>query len=206
MDQTLDSAEQTAGPLAGIRVLELGSMLAGPFCGTMLADFGAQVIKAEKPASPDALRQWPPFKDGQELLWRSMARGKRVITLDISRPAGRELAMDLIGRSDIVVENFRPGTLERWGLEPAGLAEAEGGAVWVRISGYGQTGPLSSGGGYATIAECFAGLASFTGYGDRGPMVSPFPMADYLAGVFGAFGALAALVERSEPNRSRQIE
>jgi len=206
MDETLDNDEQTAGPLVGMRVLELGTMLAGPFCGTMLADFGAEVIKVEKPGSPDALRQWPPFKDGEELLWRSMARGKRVITLDISRPDGRDLAMDLIGRSDIVIENFRPGTMERWGLEPASLAAAEGGAVWVRVSGYGQSGPMSGGGGYATIAECFAGLASFSGYADRGPMVSSFPMADYLAGIFSAFGALAALEERRRSGRGQVVD
>jgi len=201
-----ESENEPAGPLAGIRVLELGSMLAGPFCGTMLADFGAEVIKAEKPGTPDALRQWPPFKDGEELLWRSMARGKRLITLDISQTSGRELAMDLIGRADVVIENFRPGTIERWGFAPQALAEAEGGAIWVRVSGYGQSGPMSQGGGYATIAECFAGLASFTGYPDRGPMVSPFPMADYLAGIFSAFGALAALEERRRSGHGQVVD
>ena len=206
MDDTVDDTTDGTAALAGVRVLELGSMLAGPFCGTMLADFGAEVIKAEKPGAPDALRQWPPFRDGEELLWRSMARGKRLITLDISRPEGRALALELAGRADVVIENFRPGTMERWGFEPARLAEAEGGAVWVRVSGYGQSGPLASGGGYATIAECFAGLASFTGYGDRGPMVSAFPLADYLAGIFAAFGALAALEERRRSGRGQVVD
>ncbi len=200
------SKESPAGPLDGIRVVELGSMLAGPFCGTMLADFGAEVIKAEKPGSPDALRQWPPFKDGEELLWRSMARGKRVITLDIAKPDGRDVAMQLIERADIVIENFRPGTMQRWGFDAAELTAPVGGPVWVSVSGYGQTGPLSSGGGYATIAECFAGMASFTGYADRGPMVSPFPMADYLAGIFSAFGALAALEERRRSGRGQIVD
>ncbi|MEQ8441566.1 MAG: CoA transferase [Alphaproteobacteria bacterium] len=200
------SDETGPGALSGLRVLELGSMLAGPFCGTMLADFGADVIKAEKPGVPDALRQWPPFKDGENLLWRSMARGKRTITLDISRPDGAAVARDLIAKSDIVIENFRPGTMERWGFDPDALSNAEGGAVWVRISGYGQTGPNTKGGGYATIAEAYSGLASFTGYEDRGPMVSAFPMADYLTGIFAAFGALAAIQERARSGRGQIVD
>ena len=196
MSEGIKKKDQTTGPLSGIKVLELGSMLAGPFCGTMLADFGADVIKVEKPGTPDPLRQWPPFKNGEELLWRSMARGKQTITLDISKPEGCNIAKNLIGLSDIVIENFRPGTLERWGFNPSELASNAGGAVWVRVSGYGQSGPMKNEGGYATIAESFSGLASFTGYKNRGPMVSPFPMADYLAGVFSAFGALAALNEK----------
>lgn len=184
------------GALSNLKVLELGSMLAGPFVGSMLADFGARVVKVEKPGKPDALREWPPHKDGVALWWKTMARNKHVITLDISRPEARDITLQLIGESDIVIENFRPGTLERWGLSPDELRERFPRIVWVRVSGWGQTGPNKEQGGYATIAEAFSGLASFTGHPDKGPMVSAFPMGDYMAGVFGAFGALAAIHRR----------
>jgi succinyl-CoA--D-citramalate CoA-transferase len=177
-------------------VLELGSMLAGPFVGTMLADFGAEVIKVEKPGKPDALREWPPHKGEVPLWWKTMARNKRAITLDIGKPAARDVVLRLIERSDLVIENFRPGTMERWGLAPSQLEEQFPRTVWARVSGYGQTGPYRAQGGYATIAECFAGLAGITGHAATGPMVSAFPLGDYMAGIFGAFGALAALRAR----------
>lgn len=194
------------GPLIDLRVLELGSMLAGPFVGTMLADFGATVIKVEKPGKPDPLREWPPHKDGEPLWWKSMARNKRLITLDISQPSGKEVALELIAKSDIVIENFKPGTLERWGLGPNELSERFPEVVWVRVSGYGQTGPLSQKGGYATIAEGFSGMASFSGFPETGPAVSAFPMGDYMAGIFGAFGALAAIHHRTAFGRGQIVD
>jgi succinyl-CoA--D-citramalate CoA-transferase len=194
------------GALSDLKVLELGSMLAGPFVGSMLADFGAQVVKVEKPGKPDALREWPPHKDGVALWWKTMARNKHAITLDISRPEARELALRLIGESDIVIENFRPGTLERWGFDPAELSQRFPRIVWVRVSGWGQTGPNREQGGYATIAEAFSGLASFTGHADKGPTVSAFPMGDYLAGIFGAFGALAAIHRRERSGRGQIVD
>ncbi|MEZ0606095.1 CaiB/BaiF CoA transferase family protein [Paraburkholderia sp. IW21] len=203
---TNHSVEDRTGALADIKVLELGSMLAGPFVGTMLADFGAQVIKVEKPGKPDALREWPPHKDGEPLWWKSMARGKRLITLDISQAQGREIVLDLLDQTDIVIENFRPGTLERWGLSPVELATRFPELIWVRVSGYGQTGPMAQRGGYATIAEGFSGLASFTGFPDNGPSVSSFPMGDYLAGIFGAFGALTAVHHRSRTGRGQVVD
>lgn len=192
--------------LSDIKVLETGSMLAGPFCGTLLGDFGAEVIKLEKPGKPDALREWPPFKDGKPLWWKAMARNKRLATLDISRPEAREATLSLIGRSDIVIENFRPGTLERWGLGPADLAAQFPHVVWVRVSGYGQTGPHSGRGGYATIAEAYSGLASFTGFPDRGPMISAFPLGDYIAGTYAAFGAMAAINARRRTGRGQVVD
>ncbi|MGE0096541.1 MAG: CaiB/BaiF CoA transferase family protein [Alphaproteobacteria bacterium] len=192
--------------LSDIKVLETGSMLAGPFCGTLLGDFGAEVIKLEKPGKPDALREWPPFKDGQPLWWKAMARNKRLATLDISRPEARDATLALIGRSDIVIENFRPGTLERWGLGPGDLAVKFPHIVWVRVSGYGQTGPYSGRGGYATIAEAYSGLASFTGFPDRGPMVSAFPLGDYVAGTYAAFGAMAAINARRQTGRGQVVD
>lgn len=197
---------QRGSALGDIRVIELGSMLAGPFVGSLLADFGAEVIKAEKPGKPDALREWPPHKSGTPLWWKTASRGKKLISLDISRPEGRKIALDLIGRSDVVIENFKPGTMERWGLDPAKLAETAPRTVWVRVSGFGQSGPNRERGGYATVAEGFSGLASFTGFGDRGPMVSAFPLGDYLAGVFGAFGAMVALHERERSGRGQVVD
>lgn len=194
------------GPLSDLRVLELGSMLAGPFVGSMLGDFGADVVKVEKPGKPDALREWPPFRDGLSVWWKTMSRNKRMVTLDISRPEARPILLKLIEGVDIVIENFRPGTMERWGYDPAILAEKHPSTIWVRVSGYGQTGPYKDRGGYATIAEAYSGLASFTGFPDKGPMVSSFPMGDYLAGLFGAFGALAAVNERRRSGRGQVID
>ena len=192
--------------LADVAVLELGSMLAGPFCGTLLGEFGAEVIKVEKPGQGDALREWPPIKDGVALWWRSMSRNKRLVTLDLSRAQARETALALIARADIVVENFRPGTLERWGFGPDELLEDMPHTVWVRVSGYGQTGPYAGRGGYATVAEAFSGLSSITGYPDRGPMVSSYPLGDYLAGTFGALGAMIALNHRRRSGRGQIVD
>lgn len=192
--------------LQDLKVLELGSMLAGPFVGSMLADFGARVVKVEKPGKPDALREWPPHKNGLGLWWKTTARNKHSITLDISRPEGQELARTLICESDIVIENFRPGTLERWELSPGALGDSVDHVVWVRVSGWGQTGPYRLQGGYATIAEAFSGLASFTGHPSVGPMVSAFPMGDYLAGIFGAFGAMAAIHRRERTGKGQVVD
>ena len=179
--------------LAGLNVLELGSMLAGPFTSTLLGEFGAEVIKVEKPGKPDAIRQWPPIKDGHHLWWKSLGRNKRLITLDISKIEAHAIALRLISRADIVVENFRPGTLERWGFGPEMLLETIPHTIWVRVSGWGQNGPYANQGGYATVAEAASGLSSITGFPDRGPMVSPYPLGDYLAGTFAALGSMMAL-------------
>ena len=195
-----------SGALDDLRVLELGSMLAGPFCGTLLGEFGAEVVKVEKPGQGDALREWPPMKDGVALWWRSMSRNKRLVTLDLSHPEARETALALIARSDVVVENFRPGTLERWGYGPDALLEEIPHTVWVRVSGYGQTGPYAGRGGYATVAEAFSGLSSISGYPDRGPMVSPYPLGDYLAGTFAALGAMIALNHRRRTGRGQVVD
>jgi succinyl-CoA--D-citramalate CoA-transferase len=206
MGSTLAEHHTSTGPLAGIRVLELGTMLAGPFVGSLLADFGAEVIKVEKPGKPDPLREWPPHKGDVPLWWKTMSRSKHAITLDISRAEAHPVALELIGRSDIVIENFRPGTMERWNLGPNQLHHRFPRTVWVRVSGYGQTGPYRNQGGYATIAECFAGLAAITGFPATGPMVSAFPLGDYLAGTFGAFGAMAALRARDSSGHGQVVD
>lgn len=205
MTSVLEHTDKTAA-LGDIRVLELGSMLAGPFIGSLLGDFGAHVVKVEKPGKSDALREWPPHKEEVPLWWKTMARNKHAVTLDISRPEAHDIISKLIGSSDIVIENFRPGTLERWGLSPHVLREKFPRVIFVRVSGWGQDGPKSQEGGYATIAEAFSGLSSFTGFPDRGPMVSAFPMGDYLAGVFGAFGALAALHHREKSGQGQIVD
>lgn len=206
MVSTLAESSKSAGPLADLRVLELGSMLAGPFVGSLLADFGAEVIKVEKPGKPDPLREWPPHKGEVPLWWKTMSRNKHAITLDISRAEAHPVALKLIERSDVVIENFRPGTLESWDLGPSHLQTRFPRIVWVRVSGYGQTGPYRSQGGYATIAECFAGLASITGFPAVGPMVSAFPLGDYLAGTFGAYGAMAALRARDATGQGQVVD
>ncbi|MAY63539.1 MAG: formyl-CoA transferase [Rhizobiales bacterium] len=204
--QTSPATADDQSALGDIRVLELGSMLAGPFVGSLLGDFGARVVKVEKPGKPDALREWPPHKADIPLWWKTMARNKHAVTLDISRPEAREIVLRLIGESDIVIENFRPGTMERWGLSPNELRDIFPRVIWVRVSGWGQDGPKSQEGGYATIAEAFSGLSSFTGHPDKGPMVSAFPLGDYLAGVFGAFGALAALHQREKTGKGQVVD
>ena len=201
-----DAPAAAPAALDDVTVLEFGSMLAGPFVGSLLGDFGARVIKVEKPGTPDALREWPPHKEDVPLWWKTMARNKHAVTLDISRPEARETALAMIAKADIVIENFRPGTLERWRLSPEELRARFPGVIWVRVSGWGQTGPKSGEGGYATIAEAFSGLSSFTGHPDKGPMVSAFPLGDYLAGVFVAFGSLAALHQREKTGKGQVID
>ena len=195
-----------SGPLEGLCVLELGSMLAGPFVGSLLADFGAEVIKVEKPGKHDPLREWPPHKDEVSLWWKTMARNKHAITLDISRGEARPFVDKLLERADVVIENFRPGTLEKWHLAPEELRVNYPKIVWVRVSGYGQSGPYKTHGGYATIAECFAGLAAITGFPSTGPMVSAFPLGDYLAGVFGAYGTMVALRARDRSGQGQVVD
>ena len=196
----------TEEALDDVKVLELGSMLAGPFTGTLLGEFGAEVIKLEKPGKGDAIREWPPNKKGIALWWRSISRNKHSVTLDISNPAAREAVLKLIERADVIVENFRPGTLERWGFAPDEMLKVYPSTVWVRVSGWGQTGPNAQQGGYATIAEAFSGLASIAGYDDRGPMISPYPLGDYLAGTFAALGAMMALNSVRKTGRGQVVD
>jgi succinyl-CoA---D-citramalate CoA-transferase len=182
--------------LDGLRVIDAGTMIAGPFGGTMLADLGADVIKIEKPHAGDPMRGWSPIKDGRSLWWKVTGRNKRLITLDLSVPRGRELFLRLVEKADAVIENFRPGTFERWGLGYAALAEVNPRLILVRISGYGQTGPYAGRPGYGTVAEGISGIPSFTGFPDHPPTLSAFPLADALAAVFGVTGLLSAIYER----------
>lgn len=193
----MPTAEAT-GPLDGIRVLELGTLIAGPFVGRLLGDLGADVIKIELPGSPDPLRTWGQAEiDGEHVFWTVHARNKRAVTLDLRHPSGRDLFLELVDRSDIVVENFRPGTLEKWGLGYDALRERNRGIILVRVSGYGQTGPDAHKPGYASVAEAASGLRHLNGFPGGPPPRLALSLGDTLGGMFGAQGALAALYRRS---------
>jgi crotonobetainyl-CoA:carnitine CoA-transferase CaiB-like acyl-CoA transferase len=184
-------------PLSGIRVVELGAFIAGPYCGQLLADFGADVIKVEPPGAGDPMRQWGLHKlEGQSLWWPVIGRNKRTVTLDLRLKKGQELARKLIYVSDVLVENFRPGTLESWELNPQQLCAESPNLVVARISGFGQTGPYRERAGFAAVCEAMAGLRSLTGYPDRPPTRLGISIGDSLAGLFAAFGVLTALYAR----------
>ncbi|MBC8068953.1 MAG: CoA transferase, partial [Deltaproteobacteria bacterium] len=187
-----------AGALAGLRVLELGQLVAGPYCGFLLAGFGAEVIKVEPPGSGDPLRRWRKLDhDGTSLWWRSLGRNKRCITADLREPDGRALVRRLVERGvDVVIENFRPGRMERWGLGPEDLWAIDPRIVYVRISGYGQTGPKASAPGFANVAEAVGGLRYTTGEPERPPVRAGISLGDSLAGMNAAIGTLAAIHER----------
>ncbi|MCL6499614.1 MAG: CoA transferase [Firmicutes bacterium] len=188
---------RSRAPLSGIRVLELGSFIAGPYCGQLLADYGAEVIKVEPPREGDAMRRWGvALYQGRSLWWPVIARGKKSVTVDLRRPEGQELVRRLADRCDVLVENFRPGTLEGWGLGPDVLLERNPALVYVRISAFGQTGPYRDRPGFGAVAEAMGGLRYLVGYPDRPPPRFGISIGDTLAGMFGALGALLALRER----------
>lgn len=195
------------GPLKGLRVIDAGTMIAGPLAATQLADFGAEVIKVELPGIGDSMRHWTPMKEGRSLWWKVIARNKRLITLTLSKPRGQELFRDLVRSADIVIENYRPGTFERWGLGYDDLAKINPRLVMVRVSGFGQTGPYAKRGGYGTIAEAFSGIPSFTGFPDRPPTLPGFPMADSVAATFAAMSAMFAIYNRDHGGgRGQEID
>lgn len=189
-------APRRAGPLSGMRVIDAGSMIAGPLAATQLADFGADVIKIEMPGIGDSIRQWAPMKEGRSLWWKVIGRNKRLLTLKLSDPDGQEIFRELVRSADIVIENYKPGTFERWGLGYPELAKINPRLVLVRVSGFGQTGPYSQRGGYGTIAEAFSGIPSFTGFPDKPPTLPGFPMADSVASTFAAMSAMFAIYNR----------
>jgi crotonobetainyl-CoA:carnitine CoA-transferase CaiB-like acyl-CoA transferase len=193
------------GPLTGCRVLELGSTVAGPFCGRLLADFGAEVIKNEALAG-DPVRSMGKAYKGQSLYAASIFRNKRLVAVDLNRPEGREIIRELALASDVVIENFRPGTLERWGLDYESLANHHPKLIMVRISGYGQTGPYRNRPGYGIIGETFGGLRFLNGFADRPPPRAGVSTTDYLAGLYGAFGALLALIERERSGHGQVVD
>lgn len=192
-------------PLAELRVVDVGTMIAGPMVASLLADFGASVIKVEQPGAGDPIRAWAPHRGDESLWWKVAGRNKRLVTLNLRDPRGRDLLDRMLQSADILVENFRPGTLERWGLGPDRLLAAHPSLVMVRISGFGQTGPYKGRPGYGTVAEAMSGIPFFTGFAENPPTLSAFPLADTVAGVFGALGALIALRERDERSQRGQV-
>jgi crotonobetainyl-CoA:carnitine CoA-transferase CaiB-like acyl-CoA transferase len=192
------------GALDGLRVIEMGQLIAGPFAGHLLADFGADVIKVEMPGEGDSLRQWGQNRvQGRTLWWSVMSRNKRCVTLNVSVPEGRRLLMELVKKSDALIENFRPGTLERWHLSPAELFEVNPSLVIVRVSGFGQTGPYASRVGYASVGEAMGGLRYLNGYPNQPPPRTGVSLGDPLAGMFATLGLLMALRWRDHSGTRR---
>ncbi len=196
----------SAGPLAGIRVIECGVLLAGPFCARLLADFGAEVIKVEAPGKGDPMRTvGQSLVDGKSLWWPGIARNKKCISLNLRDPQGQEMLRRLVAQSDVLVENFRPGVFEEWGLGYETLRAANPGLVFARVSGYGQTGPYREKPGFAAVAEAFGGLRHLVGFPDRPPCRVGISLGDSLAGMFAALGVLMALYNRDVHGGSGQI-
>lgn len=196
---------RSSGPLAGIRVLELGSSVAGPFCGRLLADFGAEVIKVEV-AEGDAVRSMGKRFQGKSLYAASIFRNKRLISINLKAPRGRELVAALAEKSDVIVENFRPGTLERLGLGYDTLSAKNPGLVLVRISGFGQTGPYAQRAGYGAIGEALSGLRYLTGDPDRPPARASASVTDEVTAIYGALGAMMALYSRVLTRRGQVVD
>lgn len=194
-----------SGPLAGIRILDISTIIAGPWAATLLADLGAEVLKVEMPGAGDGLRALAPHKDGKPLWWKVGNRGKRGITLDLRKPKGMALLERLLPGYDVLVENFRPGTLDKWGLPIARIRGIAPRCVVLRVTGFGQTGPYKDRPGFARVFEAMSGLLGITGDPDRPPLHAGFPIADAVGGLFGAMGILAALRHRdAHPDQPAQ--
>lgn len=193
------------GPLHGLTVLELGSTVAGPFCGRLLADFGASVIKIEQ-SDGDAVRSMGKRHKGRSLYAASILRNKKLASVDLRRPEGQALVRELCESADIVVENFRPGTLERWGLGYDVLSAINPGLILVRISGYGQDGPYSQRPGYGVVCEAVSGMREITGDPDRPPARVAVSLTDYITGLYAAFGAVLAVVERASSGKGQVVD
>jgi len=191
------TTRERQGPLDGLRVIDMSGMISGAFATTLMGDFGADVVMIEHPKVGDPIREWPQkTEDGESLAWKSLGRNKRCVTLDLGSDRGRDIAMELIEDADVVYENFRPGTMERWGLGPEDIHEVNEEAIMVRLSGYGQTGPKSQKPGFGTIAEGVSGWAHANGFPDREPLLPPVSLADIQAAQFALQATLMAIFER----------
>jgi formyl-CoA transferase len=192
-------------PLAGLRVVELGNYIAAPTAGRLLADFGAEVIKVERPGTGDELRTWRLYAGDTSLLYRTINRNKRSVCIDLKTDEGRQTVLELVKRSDALIENFRPGTLDKWGLTPEVLAEANPELVVARVSAFGQTGPMSSRPGFAAVAEAYGGMRELVGDDDRPPARVGVSIGDSIAGLYAAFGVVMSLLDR-ERRRAADAE
>lgn len=204
--QTGPAGSGAPGALDGVRVLELGTLIAGPYCGRLLGDMGADIIKIEAPDRPDPLRDWGQAEGGHQYFWTVHARNKRCIGLDLRTAAGRAVFLGLARTADVVVESFRPGTLERWDLGYDTLREANPRLVLARVSGYGQTGPYASRPGYASVAEGISGLRHLNGFPGQAPPRIALSLGDSLAGMFAFQGVLAALIARQRTGRGQIVD
>ncbi len=195
-----DSAQR---PLQGLRVIEVGQLLAGPFAGTILGYFGAEVIKVEPPETGDPIRGWRKLRNGQSLWWSSLARNKKCITIDLKSDRGRELIRKLVDTADVLIENFKPGTMEKWGLGPEEFKYANPGLIYARISGYGQTGPSAPKPGFASVCEGFGGFRYVNGFPGQAPVRPNLSIGDTLAGIHAALGILLAYINRGHDENGR---
>ena len=205
MKKNSDDSPST-GPLAGLKVLEMGQLIAGPFAARTLADFGADVVKIEPPGMGDPLRKWRMLKDGTSVWWQVQSRNKRSVALDLREPDAQEIVRRLAAESDVLIENFRPGALEGWGLGPESLLEANPALIVLRVSGYGQTGPYRDRPGFGVVAEAMGGLRHLTGEPGRVPVRVGVSIGDTLAALHGVIGILMALQERQRSGRGQIID
>lgn len=193
-----------SGPLEGLRVIEMGTLIAGPFCGQLMGDMGADVIKIEAPGEGDPMRKWG--QGAKPAWWRVIARNKRSVALDLRQPKGQEIARQFAAKADILIENFRPGTLEKWGMSPNALHAINPGLIIVRVSGYGQTGPYADRAGFGLVGEAMGGWRAIVGEPDRPPARMGVSIGDTLAATYGCMGALAALHRRAQTGRGQVID
>ncbi|MFB8751725.1 CaiB/BaiF CoA transferase family protein [Streptomyces parvulus] len=200
------AAPSSAAPLTGLRVLDLATLFAGPLAATMLGDFGAEVVKVEHPTRPDPSRGHGPSKDGIGLWWKILGRNKRTITLDLSKPAGRTTLLRLASTADVVVENFRPGTLEKWDLGWDELSAVNSRLVLTRVTGFGQFGPYARRPGFGTLAEAMSGFAAMTGEPDAPPTLPPFGLADSIAALATAYAVMTALAARERTGEGQVVD
>ena len=194
------------GPLSDLKVVELGTLIAGPYCGRLLAEFGAEVIKVETPGEGDPLRKWRKLHEGNSLWWYAQSRNKKSVAVNLREPDGQAIVRNLAKDADIVVENFRPGTLEKWGLGYEQLSRENPGLVMVRISGFGQTGPYKDRPGFGAIGESMGGMRYITGYPDRAPVRVGISIGDSLAAMFGVIGALTAIHQRAASGKGQVVD
>lgn len=195
---------KSKGPLDGIRVVEMGQLIAGPFCGQLLGDMGAEIVKLEPPGTGDPMRHWG--QGDKPSWWRVIARNKYSVACDLRSAEGQQLARDLTARADILIENFKPGTLEKWNLDPADLRAANPRLIVVRVSGYGQTGPYAARAGFGGIGEAMGGWRAIVGYPDRPPARMGVSIGDTLAATYGCMGALAALHHRERTGEGQIVD
>jgi crotonobetainyl-CoA:carnitine CoA-transferase CaiB-like acyl-CoA transferase len=196
----------SSGPLAGYRVIELGQLLAGPFAGCMLGYFGAEVIKIEPPNGGDPIRRWREMRGDTSLWWRSLARNKKSVTIDLKTTQGIELVRQLIEKADVVIENFRPGVVEKWGLGPNDFSDSNPGLVYARISGYGQDGPYASKPGFASVCEGMSGFRYVNGHPGEAPVRPNLSIGDTISGIHAALGIVLALLEKQSSGSGQVID